>query len=554
MNPAALARIDEFNNTTTPFPCDFTLHALFERQVQCHAEQIAVICDHGSGWGVPSVTFEQLNAKANSLAHYLRAEGVGPGSIVALMMERSVEMMVGLLAVLKAGGAYLPLAMDTPAARREYMLEDAAVQILLVHGKTVPGVAFDGRIVDLGDPEVFLGSSENPAAAASPTDLAYVIYTSGSTGRPKGVMVEHRAVVNRLHWMQRAYPLQAGDVILQKTPYTFDVSVWELFWWAMQGAAVCFLRPAGERNPIMLVETIRKHRVSVLHFVPSLLSVFLDYLDGRASVVERLASVRQVFASGEALMPEHVRAFNRIWRRDGGLRLTNLYGPTEATVDVSYFDCPDGGAIKRIPIGRPIDNIRLYVINDGRHMPVGETGELCIAGVGLARGYLNDPARTAERFVANPANPDERIYRTGDLARWLSDGNIEYLGRDDQQVKIRGLRIELGEIESLIRTYPGVKNCVAIIKTYAESVKVIEAYLVAQSSVDAEQLKTHLRHHLPEYMIPRRIEAIDAIPLTSSGKADRRALMERATSWAENDRRDDRTESTTAITMQQPTG
>jgi non-ribosomal peptide synthetase component F len=234
--------------------------------------------------------------------------------------------------------------------------------------------------------------------------------------------------------------------------------------------------PGGERNPLAIVETLRKHRVTVMHFVPSMLNVFLEYLDGKpAPVRTSLASVRQVFASGEALTHSHVKKFNDIWGGKTAARLTNLYGPTEATVDVTYFDCPVHNDFETIPIGRPIHNTRLYVIKDGQQMAIGEPGELCIAGIGLARGYLNNAALTDEKFTDNPANPGERIYRTGDIARWLPDGNIEYLGRGDHQVKIRGLRIELGEIESTIREYPGVTDCVAQVKKYSESVILIIA-------------------------------------------------------------------------------
>jgi acyl-coenzyme A synthetase/AMP-(fatty) acid ligase len=258
-----------------------------------------------------------------------------------------------------------------------------------------------------------------------------------------------------------------------------------------------------------------------------MLNVFLDYLDGRDAIIaERLVSVRHVFASGEALTPSHVLAFNRIWRRDTLPRMTNLYGPTEATVDVSYFECPTDGPIERIPIGRPIHNTRLYVIRAGHQVAIGETGELCIGGVGLARGYLNDPALTAERFIQNPVNPDERIYRTGDVARWLPDGQVEYLGREDHQVKIRGLRIELGEIENAIREYPRVTDSVVVVKKYSESVILIVAYVVCKSPLDVEALKRYLRTHLPDYMIPNHFEAIAEIPLTPSGKADRKALPE----------------------------
>jgi non-ribosomal peptide synthetase component F len=287
--------------------------------------------------------------------------------------------------------------------------------------------------------------------------------------------------------------------------------------------------PGGERNPLAIVETIRKHKVTVMHFVPSMLNVFLEYLDGKAATGQTsLASVRQVFASGEALTPSHVKKFNEIWGSKTGVRLTNLYGPTEATVDVTCFDCPTHNDFETIPIGRPIHNTRLYVIKEGQQTAIGEPGELCIAGIGLARGYLNNAALTNEKFTDNPANPGERIYRTGDIARWLPDGNIEYLGREDHQVKIRGLRIELGEIENTIREYPGITDCVAQVKKYSESVILIIAYVVCKSDLDVEGLKNHLKKHLPDYMIPNRFEKIAEMPLTPSGKADRKALPEPA--------------------------
>jgi len=303
----------------------------------------------------------------------------------------------------------------------------------------------------------------------------------------------------------------------------------------IQRAALCFLMPGGERYPLAIVETIRRARVSVLHFVPSMLNVFLEYLDAKpSSVRSSFSTVRHVFASGEALAPAHVRKFNDLVAGITGARLINLYGPTEATVDVTYFDCPAEGNVDRIPIGRPIDNMRLYVLRDGRQVPIGETGELCIAGVGLARGYLNNPGLTAEKFTDNPANPGERIYRTGDVARWLPDGNVEYLGRDDNQVKIRGLRIELGEIENAIREHPGVADAVAVVRRPSEAVAMIIAYIVCRHEIDLASLKRRLKEVLPEYMIPNQFEKIDAIPLTPSGKADRKALPEPTVSAAQS--------------------
>src|SRR5215813_8612479 len=461
---ADLAKIAQFNRTDMAFPDTVTLQELIEGQISKHLSETALICDHDKLLGVSSITYAQLNDKVNRLAHLLRAEGVRPGQIVALMVERSFAMIIGIMGIVKAGAAYLPVSPDNPPNRVDFMLKDGGVRILLVQGKTVERFVFQGLTINLDDPDVYRGSTANPVILNNPQDLAYVIYTSGSTGKPKGVMIEHRSLINRLHWMQHAYPIDESDVILQKTPYYFDVSVWELFWWAMQGAKLCFLMPGGERNPLAIIETIKKHHVSIMHFVPSMLNVFLEYLDEKdASFLRRLASVRQVFASGEALAPSHVRKFNDIWGSKTGARLTNLYGPTEATVDVSYFDCPTHNSFENIPIGRPLHNIRLYVIRDGQQVAIGETGELCIAGIGLARGYLNNAALTDEKFIDNPARPGERIYRTGDIARWLPDENLEYLGREDHQVKIRGLRIELGEIENTIGEYPGITDCVALV-------------------------------------------------------------------------------------------
>ncbi len=507
------------------FPDGLTVQELIEARVAAHGDATAVICEHDDTLGTSSLTYVQLNERVNQLAHRLRAEGVRPGDIVAIAVERSFAMTIGVFGIMKAGAAYLPIAPDTPDERIAYMLADGGVRMLLVHGKTL-GLGDHARCcINLDDADVYSGPTANPEKVNTSSDLAYVIYTSGSTGRPKGVMIEHRSLINRLQWMQQAYPIGPDDVLLQKTPVTFVVSGWVVFWWALEGAALCYLAPGAERNPLAILETIRKHHVTVVHFVPSMLSVSLDYLDGKSErVLSGLASLRRVFASGEALTPRHVEKFNAVVGRHSGAQLTNLYGPTEATVDVSFYDCPTQGEIGIVPIGRPIDNIRLYVIKDGAHAAAGEPGELCIAGVGLARGYLNNPALTAERFVDNPIKPGERIYRTGDLARWLPDGNIEYLGREDQQVKIRGVRIELGEIENTIREYAGVADCIAVVERHSETIALIVAYVVWGADAQVDGLRTHLKRHLPEYMLPHRFEQIDAIPTTPSGKADRKAL------------------------------
>jgi amino acid adenylation domain-containing protein len=524
---AELALIAQFNRTENPFPHDVTLVDLIEAKVAQHPAKTAVICDHDPRFGTPTLSYGRLNELANQVAHRLRAQGVVPGQVVGLMVERSFAMAIGILAIIKAGGAYLPLSTENPADRTEYMLNEGGVAVLLVNAKTAQQVRFTGAVINLDDLEVYQGSTANPSRVNKPEDLAYVIFTSGSTGRPKGVMIEHRSVVNRLHWMQRRYPLGEDDVILQKTPYYFDVSVWELFWWALEGAQMCFLPPKGERHPLIIVDTIKRNRVTVMHFVPSMLSVFLEYLDGKSdAAMAGVASVRRVFASGEALASGHVKRFNDLWGGRTGARLINLYGPTEATVDVSYFDCPTNNHFDVIPIGRPIDNVKFYIVRGSQQVGIGEDGELLIAGVGLARGYINNPVRTRERFTENPVNPLERVYHTGDIARWLPDGNVEYLGREDHQVKISGLRIELGEIENRVREYPGIVDCVSVTKKYSETVILIIAYVVAKEDVAIEDLKRYLGRHLPDYMIPNHFERIPEMPLTPSGKADRNALPE----------------------------
>jgi amino acid adenylation domain-containing protein len=524
---ADLDRIAQFNDTARNFPDHVTISELIEAETEKHSSATAVICEHDKTFGTPSLTYRHLNERANQLSHLLRSKGAQPDQVIAIMVERSFAMIIGLFGIIKSGAAYLPIAPDNPPDRTNYMLKNAGVKVLLVHNKTTNRTNFKGVIINLEDPQIYTGSTENPIVVNKPRDLIYVIYTSGSTGKPKGVMIEHRSVVNRLSWMQSAYPIDKSDVILQKTPYYFDVSVWELFWWALNGAKLCFLPPGGEGLPLLILETVKKHHISVMHFVPSMLNVFLEYLEGKESrVVEGMTSVRRLFASGEALAPSHVRKFNNILGRTTGALLTNLYGPTEATVDVSYFDCPTHNDFEKIPIGRPIDNIRFYIIKNGKQVAPGETGELCIAGVGLARGYLNNAALTRERFVDNLSNIRERVYRTGDNARWLSDGNVEFLGREDYQVKIRGLRIELGEIENRAREFPGIIDCQAVVKQYSENIVLIIAYIVCKHELQVENLKSFLKKYLPDYMVPNHFHKLDKMPLTPSGKADRKALPE----------------------------
>ncbi|WP_188893095.1 non-ribosomal peptide synthetase, partial [Paenibacillus radicis (ex Gao et al. 2016)] len=511
--------LHEFNATAADFPREQTIHGLFEAQAARIPDQTAV------SLGNESLTFGELNAKANRLARTLRTAGAGADSLVGLMAERSLDMMVAVMAILKAGGAYVPFDPAHPEARIRYMLEDSGAKLLLTQARLRERVSFfTGQVILLEDETAYASDSSDLEAVSGPEQLAYVIYTSGTTGQPKGVMIEHHAVVNRLHWMQKAYPLTAGDCLLQKTPITFDVSVWELFWWAIAGQQLRLLPPQGEKDPRTIAETIAKGEVTVIHFVPSMFQMFLHYVEqneGRG--LRQLASLKTIFVSGEALPLSQAEAFYRIFGER--VQLVNLYGPTEATVDVSHLRCEPG--MTRMTIGKPIDNHRLLIVNtSGQLQPIGVTGELCIAGEGLARGYLNRPELTEEKFAASPLAGGERMYRTGDLARWLPDGHVEYRGRMDHQVKIRGYRMELGEIESQLLKHDDVQQAVVLDKTDSSGHRYLCAYIAANREMFVSQWRTYLSASLPEYMIPAQFIQVEEVPLTPNGKADRKALRQ----------------------------
>lgn len=518
--------LDEWNATEAEYPVGVTLHELFERQTELDSDRLAVICgDH-------RMTYGELNDKAGRLALWLRQYGgVKPDTIVALMAERSIDLVVAIMAVLKAGGAYLPLDPHAPQDRIRYMLEDSGAGLLLTQrrfNELAGRLAFAGKSACLDDESLYVGDGSNLKPLANPRHLAYVIYTSGSTGRPKGVMIEHEAAVNRLHWMQRRYPLTGKDRILQKTPYTFDVSVWELLWWSLAGASVVMLGPGEEKDPAAIAEAVKRHGVTTLHFVPSMLRAFLDEAENRPHQADKLVSLKYVFASGEALPPREVGRFNELVSDHICVRLINLYGPTEAAIDVTSFDCPWSGEPDSVPIGKPIDNIRMYVVGPGdRLQPIGVPGELCISGIGLARGYMNRPDLTAEKFVPCPYEPEgNRMYRTGDLARWRDDGQLEYLGRLDHQVKIRGYRIELGEIEAVLMSHEDIHEAVVLGKGSPGEDHRLYAYYAVKRDVPIAEIRSYLSETLPEYMIPSFYVHIDKIPLNSSGKADRKALAQ----------------------------
>ncbi|WP_244981234.1 non-ribosomal peptide synthetase [Cupriavidus alkaliphilus] len=498
-----------------PYPAAEPVHRLFEARVAAQPEAIA-LC-----FGEQRLTYAALNRRANALAHRLIAHGVGPDVPVGVLAERSVEMVVALLAILKAGGAYVPFDPDYPTDRLAYMIEDSGVALVLVqHPDAMPALSRTVAAVDLVNPALYAqGGDHNPVPALSPENLAYIIYTSGSTGRPKGAGNRHGALHNRLWWMQAQYRLDAGDTVLQKTPFSFDVSVWEFFWPLMTGARLALAAPGDHRDPQRIAALIAQHRVTTLHFVPAMLQAFV----ADDAVAAACASLRHIVCSGEAL-PADLACRTMALLPQAGLH--NLYGPTEAAIDVTHWTCRDDGG-HAVPIGRPIANVSAHVLDGAMHpVPEGIAGELYLGGAGLARGYLGRAALTAERFVADPHGVHgERLYRTGDLARRRADGQIEYLGRLDHQVKIRGLRIELGEIEARLLAHGSVREAVAIALTGDGPARLV-AYAVpaAGATIDTDALRGWLAQALPDYMVPGAIVVLERMPVTPNGKLDRRAL------------------------------
>ncbi|HEJ3305727.1 TPA: non-ribosomal peptide synthase/polyketide synthase [Pseudomonas aeruginosa] len=502
--------LEGWNATAAEYPLQRGVHRLFEEQVERTPTAPAL------AFGEERLDYAELNRRANRLAHALIERGIGADRLVGVAMERSIEMVVALMAILKAGGAYVPVDPEYPEERQAYMLEDSGVQLLLSQSHLKLPLAQGVQRIDLDQADAWLENhaENNPGIELNGENLAYVIYTSGSTGKPKGAGNRHSALSNRLCWMQQAYGLGVGDTVLQKTPFSFDVSVWEFFWPLMSGARLVVAAPGDHRDPAKLVALINREGVDTLHFVPSMLQAFLQDED-----VASCTSLKRIVCSGEALPAD---AQQQVFAKLPQAGLYNLYGPTEAAIDVTHWTCMEEGK-DAVPIGRPIANLACYILDGNLEpVPVGVLGELYLAGRGLARGYHQRPGLTAERFVASPFVAGERMYRTGDLARYRADGVIEYAGRIDHQVKLRGLRIELGEIEARLLEHPWVREAAVL----AVDGKQLVGYVVLESEGGdwRETLAAHLATSLPEYMVPAQWLALERMPLSPNGKLDRKAL------------------------------
>lgn len=531
----------DWNDTARfiPWQC---IHELFAEQAARTPKAVALEYEE------QELSYAELNRRANQLAHYLRKQRVGPEVRVGICLDRSLEMVVGLLGILKAGGAYLPLDPAYPPERLAYVLQDAQVPVLLTQEQLRSQVAhYSGKVVALDEQWAAISREDdaNPANLTTLDNLVYVIYTSGSTGQPKGAMNVHEGLCNRLLWMQRQYGLDASDRVLQKTAFTFDVSVWEFFWPLLVGARLVMARPGGHQDPEYLSATIQGSRITTIHFVPSMLSIWLE-----SEWAERCTTLKRVICSGEALSLELQKKFHKKLRAE----LHNLYGPTEASIDVTFWPCSNNEIRPFVPIGGPIANTQVYVFDkEMQPVPMGVKGELFLGGIGLARGYLQRPDLTAEKFVPHPFNPvgGERLYRTGDEVRWRGKGELEFLGRLDHQVKLRGFRIELGEIEARLLEHEAVREAIVLVREDSVQDKRLVAYLVpdkasAHPLLEAlrleqsgelppsarneltNQLITALREHLsaklPPYMVPNAFVLLPEMPLNANGKIDRKAL------------------------------
>jgi polyketide synthase PksJ len=530
----------DFNDTEAVYPQNKTIHQLFAEQAGLTPDHSALVGGEGTRGLAPlpafiSITYRELNNKSRQLAYLLQAKGVKPDTIVGIMVERSLEMIIGIFAILKAGGAYLPIDPHYPKERINYILDDSKVIILVKKsnifsdfspGEDIRVISIDDISRDSPSPQALLNLSEGHNFTND--QMAYILYTSGSTGKPKGVIVEHTSVVNILWALQNQYPLGPSDTYLLKTSYVFDVSAAELFGWILGGGGLAILEKGGEKDPGKILGAIERQRVTHINFVPSMFNSFVEGLN--PGNIDKLSALKYIFLAGEALLPGLVNKFKRF---NTTIALENIYGPTEGTVYTTFYSLSRWQGSGSVPIGKPLANVTVYILNKyNQLLPVGVTGELCIGGTGLARGYLNNPGLTAEKFLfasdsfyrSYRSYKSYILYRTGDLARWLPDGNIEFEGRTDYQVKIRGFRIELGEIENQLLTHKNIKEALVIAKKDPTGESYLCGYAAAEKQLDITQLRQYLSQKLPDYMVPSYFVTLEKMPLNPSGKIDRKLL------------------------------
>lgn len=506
-----------WNATKADYPRDACLHQLFEAQAEESPDAVAVRFESSH------LTYQELDERANQLANHLKKLGVGPDVLVGLFMERSLEMVVSLFGILKAGGAYLPLDPEYPRERLSFMIENSHIRVVLTQERLLPALPENNaHVICLDADREMIGkeSEDKPIADVKPENLAYVIYTSGSTGKPKGAMIPHRAICNHMLWMERTFPLNKEDRVLQKTPFGFDASIWEFYAPLMAGAELIMARSGGHQDSVYLTEAISKYRITILQLVPSLLQMLVEEPE-----FHQCNSLRRVFCGGEALSWELQERFFEKHHAE----LINLYGPTETAIDATYWVCQREDNRRIVPIGRPVANTQVYVLDmNAQQVPIGAFGELHIGGEQVGRGYLNQPELTIEKFVPDPFRKEAlaRLYKTGDVVRFLQDGSLEYVGRIDHQVKLRGFRIELAEIESALGEHEAVKQAAVVVREGHLKEKRLVAYVVFErgKSTTMTELRKYLRSRLPEYMVPNSMLELDALPMTPNGKIDRKNL------------------------------
>jgi amino acid adenylation domain-containing protein len=504
----------EFNDTKADYPKNKTIHQLFEEQAEKTPNKTAIIFKD------KQLTYKELNARSNQLGHYLTRKGITSNEKVALIVDRSFDLIIGILGILKSGGAYIPIDSSYPESHIEYIVNNSEPKLILTEKDHVGKLKADIPIQIIDAIELEKEGTSNLSLNASSSDLSYVIYTSGSTGIPKGVMIEHLSVVNLLYFLQDNYPIQSHDSYLLKTSYCFDVSISELFGWILGGGKLSILEKDLEKDPAQIVEYVNNHQITHINFVPTVFKSFYQSIPLEDRY--RLNSLKYIMIAGEALFDEYIKIFKEF---NIDAQIINMYGPTEATVYASHFTVLLD-SLKPISIGKPISNYEILILGNNMELqPIGVSGELMISGVGLSRGYINKDELTAEKFIRHPFKEGERLYRTGDIARWLPDGNIEFLGRKDDQVKIRGFRIELGEIENTLLKHENIKESVVLARE-DKADKYLCAYIVCGKEFNQKEIRNYLLGLLPDYMIPSYFVEMDSIPLTISGKVNRKALPE----------------------------